>query len=92
MAQLSQYLADVGIQEPVLAADPSAEDASCWTIPNHERRIFELLHFRVGDPINEGPFPLEVIIDADGRFAYLSRTYEPQKLMDVLATLVPSTN
>jgi peroxiredoxin len=35
------------------------------------------------------PFPLDVLIDAQGRIAYISREYEPAELEAVVESLLP---
>ncbi len=44
--------------------------------------------FRRGSGASISPFPLDVIIDQDGRIAYLSAEYEPALMQAVVESLL----
>ena len=80
------YIQDTGIDVPVLM--DRAQDPSCWAIPNSDESLYEHYKERVGDPLSDPPFPLQVVIAPDGRFALLQRYHNVDALVDVLAELL----
>ena len=49
--------------------------------------VYEHFAERVGDP-NDGPYPMQVVLDAEGRFRYLSRTHQPDQLIASLKRIL----
>lgn len=80
------YIAKTGLSEPVLLDNPE-QGAGCQTVPEKEPSLYDYFDARVG-AIEDGPFPLHVVIGPDGRYAYLSRVHRPESVLATLRALV----
>ncbi len=76
------YLQDSGAAFPVLIDNPEF-DHTCRSIPNGEESLADHFRRRVGNP-EDGPFPLQIVIGADRRFAYLEKRHLPELLVSAL--------
>ena len=86
-ASVIDYLQEFGVQAPVLL-DNAEDSEGCFKISDGSDGLYDHYQMRVGDPISEPPFPLQVVIDGQGRFAYLSRDHKPEAIIDVLNALI----
>ncbi len=81
------FVQDVGLRVPVLH-DRSTTDSSCRHIPEGAEDLTTLYQAKVRDSARDPPFPIHVVIDAKGRYAYLRRNSDLQALIAVLKQLV----
>ena len=86
LAAVLDYVNEFGIQSPVLL-DSEEEGAGCFAVPKGGNSLFVHYDMLVPGAFSGQPFPLQVVIDNDGRFAYLSRDHDPDALLDVLYAL-----
>ena len=86
-AAVVDYTSDVGLQVPVLL-DKSLGGGDCWHIPGGATSLTRYYQDHVRETDNDPPFPLHVVIDADGKYAYLSRSDNPDALIKQLHALV----
>ena len=66
----------------------SAEDLSCWEMPEGDTNLYT--HF-LNRSVSDGPqppFPLQAILAPDGTVAYVSREHIPDKVLEILESLV----
>ncbi len=81
VAVVQDFMNDVGGGFSVLLDAPW--QPSCWKVPGDEMSLATYFRNRVGQT-NEAPFPLQIVIGADGKLAYMSRRHGPDGLMSVL--------
>ena len=89
IAAVSDYVSEFGIKTPILLDSDDAL-AGCFSPPAGSQGLYDHYQLRVGDPYNEPPFPLHVVIGTDGRLKYLSRDHDPESLINVLYSLTES--
>ena len=87
---VADFLNDSGMTAPVLV--DQSFDASCWDVPGEDEAVTEHFRNRVGNPNEDPPFPMHILIHPDGTFAYLSRDHAPDKLVGVLNELLSQPN
>ncbi len=84
------YIADTGIRSPVLLDGPTTLEG-CVRLPPGEDSVYRHFEDRTGsaDPGQpDPPFPLQVVLDGDGRIAYISETHQPELVIDTLRGLL----
>ena len=81
------YISDTGMRAPILFDNPAESLAGCYLVPGGSQTITEHFQLQVGNPEIDPPFPLHVVIDGAGNFAYLARDHDPDALLDVLKAL-----
>ncbi len=86
-ATVMDYMGDTGINAAIML-DYILPTSGCYKVPG-ELGLYEHFRTRVGEPDKDPPFPLHVVIDAEGRLAYLKRDHDPATLAAVLSSLVP---
>ena len=88
---VEDYLRDSGLEAPVLFDSESvaaAEMAGCYQVPEGGESLTSVLHLKTGNPDLDPPFPLQIVIDKAGKFAYIARNYAPDALFPLLHKLV----
>ena len=85
LAAVMDYAQDTGVGLPILVDAPL--DA-CYAPPASDPSAYTHFLQRVGDPLQDPPFPMHVVIDGDGVMTYLRRAHQPDELLSHLATLV----
>ena len=85
---VADFAGDTGLRSLVALDLPEFADSSCWEVPPEDGSLYEHYRQRIGDPFIDPPFPLQVVLDTEGRIAYVSRDYRPDEVMDVLRGLV----
>ncbi|MFT5429450.1 MAG: hypothetical protein ACI9OJ_000121 [Myxococcota bacterium] len=83
---VEDYIVRTGLSEPVLLDNPALAP-TCQTVPEGELALYNYFDDRVGAP-EDGPFPLHVVIDGDGRIAYASRVHRPASVVATLRALL----
>ena len=86
IAAVNDYIAEFGIRARILL-DNETGLTGCYNPPAESPSLYEHYHLRVGDPYSEPPFPLQVVVGADGQLKYRSRDHDPEALIDVLYSL-----
>ena len=84
-ATVLQYVAATGLDAPILLDARNPVDP-CVHLPTGARSAYEYLAERIGDP-NDGPFPLQILLDGAGRIVWTSRFHRPAALLEALAGL-----
>ena len=79
------YAQDTGVGLPILVDAPLD---NCYQPPEGDASVYAHFLKRVGDPLQDPPFPMHVVIDGDGVMTYLRRAHQPDDLLAHLATLV----
>ncbi|MBT9559709.1 MAG: hypothetical protein IV100_27005 [Myxococcales bacterium] len=90
-ASVEAYLRDTGLRVPIMMDNPAfwAEEApGCAVIPEGQVTLSNLFWNKIGSPTLDPPFPTHVIIDHHGKFAYLARNHNPDRVVKVLKDLV----
>ena len=84
---VADFAGDTGLRSPVALDLTEFADSSCWEVPPDDGSLYEHYRQRIGDPFTDPPFPLQVVLDGEGRIAYVSRDYRPDEVMEVLREL-----
>jgi hypothetical protein len=77
----------VGLREPVLV-DLPGQDPSCWSIPDADATLYDHFDARVPRTFYDPPFPLQFVVDGEGDIVWITRVYQPDELLSVLAGLI----
>ncbi|MAE70184.1 MAG: hypothetical protein CME06_06910 [Gemmatimonadetes bacterium] len=86
---VKKFVADTGLRVPVLLDLEKGPDPFCFTLPpGPDETVTEHFRSRVVPEGASAPFPLQIIIDKEGRLAYLSRIHSTNKAMEMLRMLV----
>ena len=80
------YLQEVGLREPVLL-DREGVDAGCYAGP--DEGLYEHFAERVDGAEQAPPFPLQILVDGDGRLVRALREHRPDLMLTDLRELVP---
>ncbi len=80
------YLQEVGLREPVLL-DQEGVDPACYAGP--AEGLYEHFAERVDGSDQAPPFPLQILIDGDGRLVRTLREHKPDRMLADLRELVP---
>ncbi len=84
-----KFIADTGLEVPVLLDRERGGDPSCFALPSGSAEtLTEHFRDRVRSVGTDAPFPLQIIIDPEGRLAYLSRVHSSERAITVLRGLV----
>jgi len=85
---VADYIGDTGLRAPVLLDNSDEALAGCHVVPAGADTLTEHYQLQIGNPDIDPPFPLHVVIDGEGNFAYLARDHDPEALLAVLQALV----
>ncbi|MEE2830388.1 MAG: hypothetical protein VX498_14460 [Myxococcota bacterium] len=85
---IPDYISDTGLRSPVAMDLVEFAGGTCWEVPEADGSLYEHYRQRMGQPYLDPPFPVQVIIDGQGRIAYLSRDYRPDEILETLQDLV----
>ncbi len=86
---VQKFIVDTGLRVPVLLDRERGPDPFCFTLPpGPEETVTEHFRNRVVSEGASAPFPLQIIIDKEGRLAYLSRIHSNKNAIGVLRRLV----
>ncbi len=89
MRIVGKFIADTGLKVPVLLDRDKGSDPLCFAPPpGPEGTVTEHFRNRIVSEGMAAPFPLQIIVDGEGRLAYLSRVHAPDKVIAVLRRLV----
>ena len=89
---MKDYLADTGVRTPIMMdnqgfATGSPGLSQCYD-PAGDPTLTEHFQFRIGDPSIDPPFPLHILIDANGIIRYVDRNHRPQELLQVISQVL----
>ncbi len=86
---VEKFVTDTGLRTPILLDLGPGLDPQCFALPpGPEPTVIE--HFR-NRVVSEGfnvPFPLQIIVDAEGRLAFASRRHDAEEALEVLRRLI----
>ncbi len=85
---VADYISDTGITVPVALDNAKESSETCWDLPGGEDSL--TVHFQnlVGNPKEDPPFPIHVLIDQNGVIRYLKRTHQPKELIQAILSAV----
>ena len=81
------YISDTSIRVPILL-DGQVDSWGCLHLPEGEASVYEHFRQRVGDPGNDAPFPLQIVVDAEQRIVHTSSIHEPEQIVAALRELL----
>ncbi len=81
------YISDTGIRSPVLLDNPTLLDG-CLELPVGEDSLYQHFEDRVGLSTGQAPFPLQIVLDANGAIAYTSKTHQPEVVLETIHGLL----
>ncbi|MAE71551.1 MAG: hypothetical protein CME06_13925 [Gemmatimonadetes bacterium] len=86
---VQKFITDTGLRAPVLIDLGQGLDPVCFQLPSGpEPTVTEHFRNRVFTPGFNAPFPLQVIVDTEGRLAFASRRHSTEEVTTVLRELV----
>lgn len=81
------FIGDTGLRSPVAMDLPESAESICWEVPPADGSLYEHYRQRIGDPFVDPPYPLQIVLDGEGRIAYVSRDYRPDEVLGALRDL-----
>jgi hypothetical protein len=90
-AAMVDYLRDTGLRAPIMMDSQAfwdEEAPGCAVIPEGQATLSSLFWNKIGSPTLDPPFPTHVIVDHHGKFAYVARNHNPDRVLAVLKSLV----
>ncbi len=85
---VQKFITDTGLRAPVLLDLGQGLDPACFELPSGpEPTVTEHFRNRVFTPGFNAPFPLQIIVDTEGRLAFASRRHSAEEVTTVLREL-----
>jgi len=86
LASVLDYVTDTGMPVAIILDGTSELSGICADLSPGpgEESLYEHFRARVGDLYSDPPFPLQVVVDAEGRFLYGSRSHQPELVVEAL--------